>query len=81
MAVEFQLADLLLSDIPFYPTRRTVTNHSEVLNSIQTAVAYVEKQSQATAKDVQLFMRWWNLAAKEREEAQMEKPGTNFLKK
>jgi hypothetical protein len=55
-------------------------NHSEGLNSIQPALTYFEKQSQATATDVQLFMRWRDLAAKEREEAQKETPSTNFKK-
>jgi hypothetical protein len=56
-------------------------NHSEGLNSIQPAAAYVEQQSQATATDVQLFSCWRELVAKEREEAQWEICNTSFLKK
>jgi hypothetical protein len=81
IAVESRLSDLQLSDIPFYPTCRSVTSHSEGLNSIQTAVAYVEQQRQATATDVQLIRSWCELVAKERKEAQMETPCTNSLKK
>jgi hypothetical protein len=56
-------------------------NHSEGLNSIETALAYVEQQREATATDVLLFGRWRDLAAKKRKEAQKQIPKTNFLKK
>jgi hypothetical protein len=75
-----------LSDIPFYPTCRVgtlhfINSHSEGLNSIETALAYVEQQREATATDVLLFRDWRDLAAKKRKEAQKQKPVTNFLKK
>jgi hypothetical protein len=46
-----------LSDIPFYPTCRVgtlyfINSHSEGLNCIETALAYFEQQSEATATDV-----------------------------
>jgi hypothetical protein len=52
----------------------------EGLNSIETALAYVEQQREATATDVLLFRRWRGLAAKKRKEAQKQIPITNFLK-
>jgi hypothetical protein len=84
--VESRLSDLRLSDIPFYPTCRVGTLHfinsrSEGLNSIETALAYVEQQREATATDVLLFRSWRDLAAKKRKEAQKQIPNTNFLKK
>jgi hypothetical protein len=74
-----------LSDIPFYPTCRVGTLHfissqSEGLNSIETALAYVEQQREATATDVLLFRRWRDLAAKKRKEAQKQIPIRNLLK-
>jgi hypothetical protein len=56
-------------------------SRSEELNSIETALAYIEQQSEATATDVLLFRCWRDLAAKKREEAQKQIPITNFLKK
>jgi hypothetical protein len=58
--VETQLSDLRLSNIPFYLTHRVtilhfINSHSEGLNSIETALAYVEQQREATATDVLLF--------------------------
>jgi hypothetical protein len=81
-----RLSDLRLSDIPFYPTCRVgrlhpINSHSEGLNSIQTALAYVEQERETTATDVLLFRRWRDLAAKKRKEAQKQMPITNFLKK
>jgi hypothetical protein len=74
-----------LSDIPFYPTCRVgtlhfINSHSEGLNSIETALAYVEQQREATATDVLLFRRWRDLAARKRKEAQKQIPITNFFK-
>jgi hypothetical protein len=79
------IAESRLSDIPFYPTCRVgtlhfINSHSEGLNSIDTALAYVEQQREATATDVLLFRRWRDLAAKKRKEAQKQIPITNFLK-
>jgi hypothetical protein len=51
------------------------------LNSIETALVYVEQQRQETATDVLLFRRWSDLAAKKTKEAQKEMPITNFFKK
>jgi hypothetical protein len=73
--VESWSSDLRLSDIPFYPTCRVgtfhfINSHSEGLNSIETALAYVEQQREETATDVLLFRRWRDLAAKKRKEAQ-----------
>jgi hypothetical protein len=51
------------------------------LNSMETALAYVEEQREATATDVLLFRSWRDLAAKKRTEAQKQIPITNFLKK
>jgi hypothetical protein len=48
---------------------------------METALAYVEQQREATATDVLLFRRWRDLAAKKRKEAQKQIPITNFLKK
>jgi hypothetical protein len=81
ITVEFRL-----SDIPFYPECRVgklhlINSHSEGLNSIETALVYVEQQREATATDVLLFRRWRDLAAKKRKEAQKQIPITNFLKK
>jgi hypothetical protein len=53
-------------------------SHSEGLNSIETALAYVEQE---TATDVLLFRRWHDLATKKRKEAQKQILITNFLKK
>jgi hypothetical protein len=84
--VESRLSDLRLSDIPLYPTCRVgtlhfINSHSEGLNSIKTALAYVEQQREATATDVLLFRRWRDLVAKKRKEAQKQITITNFLKK
>jgi hypothetical protein len=54
-------------------------NHSEGLNSVETALAYVEQQRQLTATDIVLFGRWNDLAAQKRQEAQKQIPITNFL--
>jgi hypothetical protein len=75
-----------LSDIPFNPTcgvgtLHFINSHSEGLNSIETALAYVEQQREATATDVLLLRRWRDLAAKKRKEAQKQIPINNFLKK
>jgi hypothetical protein len=83
---ESRLSDLRLSDIPLYPTCRVgtlhfINSHSEGLNSIETALSYVEQQREATATDVLLFRRWCDLTAKKRKEAQKQIPITNFLKK
>jgi hypothetical protein len=85
-AVESRLSDLRLADIPFYPTCHVgmlhfINSHSEGLNSIETALAYVEQQSEATATDALLFKCWRDHAAKKRKEAQKQIPITNFLKK
>jgi hypothetical protein len=84
--VESRLSDLRLSDIPFYPTCRVgtlhfINSHSKGLNSIETALAYVEQQREATARGVLLFRRWRDLAAKKRKEAQKQIPFYNFSKK
>jgi hypothetical protein len=51
------------------------------LNSIETALAYIEQQREGTATDVLLlFRRWRDLAAKKRKEAQKQIPITDFLK-
>jgi hypothetical protein len=75
-----------LSGSPFYPTCRVgtlnfINSHGEGLNSIETALAYVEQQREATGTDVLLFRRWRDLAAKKRKEAQRQIPIVNFLKK
>jgi hypothetical protein len=62
------------------PEKADRMSHSEGLNSIETALAYVEQQRQATATDVLLFRRWRDLAAKKRKEAQKQIRITNFLK-
>jgi hypothetical protein len=84
--VESRLSDRRLSDIPFYPTCRVgtlhfVNSHSEGLNSIETALACVEQQREATATDVLLFRRWRDLGAKKRKEVQKQIPISNFKKK
>jgi hypothetical protein len=56
-------------------------SHSEGLNTIEAALAYIEQQSEATATDVLLSRRWRDLAAKKRKEAQKQTPITNLLKK
>jgi hypothetical protein len=43
-----------------------IVSHSEGLNSIKTALAYVEQQREATTTGVLLFRRWRDLAAKKR---------------
>jgi tRNA A-37 threonylcarbamoyl transferase component Bud32 len=58
-----------------------INSRSEGLNSIETALAYVEQQREATATDVLLFRRLRNLAAKKRKEAQKQIPITIFFKK
>jgi hypothetical protein len=63
---------VLCRNAPFY-------QYGEGLNSIDTALAYVE-QRQATATDVLLFRRWRDLAAKKRKEVQKQMPIT-FLQK
>jgi hypothetical protein len=61
--------------------RSILSSHGEGLNSIQTALAYVEQQREATATDVLLFRRWRDLAAKNRKEAQKQIQITIFFKK
>jgi hypothetical protein len=58
-----------------------INSHREGLNSIETALAYVEQQTEAITTDVLLFRRWRDLAAKKRKEAQKQIPITNFFKK
>jgi hypothetical protein len=58
-----------------------INSHTEGLNSIKTALVYVEQQREVTAIDVLLFRRWHDLAAKKRKEAQKQIPTTNFFKK
>jgi hypothetical protein len=58
-----------------------INSHSEGLNSIETALAYVEQQREVTATDVLLFRCWHDLGTKKKEEAQKQMPITNFLKK
>jgi hypothetical protein len=41
-----------------------INSHSEGLNSIETALAYIEQQREATATDVLLFRHWRDLATK-----------------
>jgi hypothetical protein len=53
-------------------------SHSEGLNSIKTALAYIEQQREVTATDVLLFRSWCDLAAKKRKETQKQIPITNF---
>jgi enterochelin esterase-like enzyme len=65
-----------LEDDNEVPEKADRMSHSEGLNSIETALAYVEQQREATATDVLLFRRWRDLAAKKRKEAQ-----NYFLKK
>jgi hypothetical protein len=62
------------------PEKADRMNHSEGLNSIETTLAYVEQQREATAEDILLFRHWRDLAAKKRKEAQKQTPITNFLK-
>jgi hypothetical protein len=50
------------------------------LNSVETALTYVEQQREVTATDVLLFRRWCDLAAKKRKEARKQIHITNFLK-
>jgi hypothetical protein len=56
-------------------------SHSEGLNSIETALAYIEQQREVTATDVLPFNCWRDFAAKKMKEAQKQIPITNFLKK
>jgi hypothetical protein len=63
------------------PEKADRVSHSDGLNSIGTALAYVEQQREATATDVLLFRRWHDIAAKKRKEAQKQIPIANFLKK
>jgi hypothetical protein len=49
-------------------------SHCEGLDCIETALAYVEQQRQATTTDVLLFRRWCDLAAKKMKEAQRQIP-------
>jgi hypothetical protein len=63
------------------PEKAERMSHSEGLNSIETALAYIEQQREVTATDILLFRRWCDLAAKKRKEAQKQIPITNFLKK
>jgi hypothetical protein len=63
------------------PGKADRMSHSEGLNSIEAALAYVEQQRKVTATDILLFKCWCDLAAKKRKEAQKQIPITNFLKK
>jgi NAD+--asparagine ADP-ribosyltransferase len=56
-------------------------SHSEGLNSIETARAYVEQQREATAAYVLLFGRWCDLAAQKRKKAEEQIIFTDFFKK
>jgi hypothetical protein len=58
-----------------------INSHSEGLNSIETALGYVEQQREATTTDALLFRCWRDLVAKKRKEAQKQILITNFLKK
>jgi hypothetical protein len=61
-------------------TLRFINSHSEGLNYIETALAYVEQQREVTATD--MFRHWCDLAAKKRrKEAPKQIPITNFSKK
>jgi hypothetical protein len=60
------------------PEKADRMSHSEGPNSIETALAYVEQQRQATATDVLLFRRWSDFPAKRRKEAQKQIHITNF---
>jgi hypothetical protein len=62
-------------------TLHFINSHSEGLNSMETALAYIEQQRKAIATDVLLFRRWRDLAAKKRKEAQKQIPSTDFSKK
>jgi hypothetical protein len=55
-------------------------SHSKGLNLIETALAYVKPQKEATATDILLFRCWCDLTAKKRKEAQKQTPITNFFK-
>jgi hypothetical protein len=63
------------------PEKADGMSHIEGFNSIETELADVEQQGEATTTDVLLFRRWRDLAAKKRKEAQKQIPITNFLKK
>jgi hypothetical protein len=56
-----------------------INSHSEGLNSIETALAYIEQQREATTKDILLFRHWRDLAVKKRKGAQKQIPITNFF--
>jgi hypothetical protein len=58
-----------------------INSRSEGLNSIETALAYVEQQTEVTATAVLLFRHWCVLAAKKRKEAQKHITITDLLKK
>jgi hypothetical protein len=60
--------------------RSILSTVSEGLNSIETALAYVEQQREANATNALLFRRWRDLAAKKMKEAHKQIPITNFLK-
>jgi hypothetical protein len=60
------------------PEKADRISHSEGLNSIETALAYVKQQREATATDVLLFGRWCDLATKKRKEAQKQKANTHY---
>jgi hypothetical protein len=62
-------------------TLHFINSHNEGLNSIKTALSYVQQQREATATDVLLFRHWRDLAAKKRKEAQKQIPVANFFKK
>jgi hypothetical protein len=58
-----------------------INSYSEGLNSVETALACIEEQREATVTDVPLLRRWHDLAAKKRKGAQKQILITNFLKK
>jgi hypothetical protein len=58
-----------------------ISSHSEGLNSIETALTYVEQQREATATGVLLSRHWHNIARKKRKEAEKQVPITNLFRK
>jgi tRNA A-37 threonylcarbamoyl transferase component Bud32 len=64
-----------------FGTLHFINSYNEGLNSIETALAYIEQQREATATDVLLFRRWFDPAAKKRKEAQKQIPITDSFKK
>jgi hypothetical protein len=63
------------------PQKADRISHSEGLNSIKTALAYIEQQGEAAATDILLLFRHWHdLATKKRNEAQEQTAITHFFK-